>query len=62
MHPYPTQMLAAEHMADLRREADELRSTVVPRLGFADRWAGALERLAARLHRPVAPGVACCPA
>jgi hypothetical protein len=62
MHPFLAEMLAADHMADLRRDAEAARrAAAVPRPHLRERWGAVLTKLTARAYRPRA-AVVCCPA
>ena len=62
MHPFLIEALAADRMADLRRDADAARRVAaVSRPQVRERWDAALTRLTARAYRPSA-AVVCCPA
>ncbi len=64
MHPYVARTLTDAHAAGLRRMGDDHRAAARSRPAPRERWTAALQGLAARVHRPVAPRavVACCPA
>jgi hypothetical protein len=62
MHPYLIEAMAADHLADLRRDAEAARrAAAVPRPHLRERWDAAATRLTARAYRPRA-AVVCCPA
>jgi hypothetical protein len=62
MHPYLFEAMAADHLADLRRDAEAARrAAVVPRPHLRERWEAAASRLTALAYRPRAAAM-CCPA